>query len=191
MSVARLSSEGTCHESKRARLEWPLVIGFSDEDKIGTIQPHDDALVITLRIGGYDVKRVMVDQGSATEIMYLDLYKGLSLRSEDLTPYSSHLVSFEGKVIIPKGQIRLPIQTGSETVKVDFIVASPYTAIIARPWLHTLGAVSSTLHQKIKYPSEGQIEEILGDQTMARQCMVAAIRYRPEAEFVTLREKEL
>ena len=67
--MARLSSEGTCHESKRARLEWPLVIGFSDEDKIRTIQPHDDALVITLQIGGYDVKRVMVDQGSAAEIM--------------------------------------------------------------------------------------------------------------------------
>ena len=64
-------------------------MGFSDEDKIGTIQPHDDALVITLRIGGYEVKRVMVDQGSATEIMYLDLYKGLNLRAEDLTPYSS------------------------------------------------------------------------------------------------------
>ena len=68
---------------------------------------------------------------------------------------------------------------------------SPYTAIVARPWLHTLGAVSSTLHQKIKYPSEGQIEKILGDQTMARQCMVAAIRHRPEAEPVTLSEKEL
>ena len=48
-------------------------MGFSDEDKIGTIQPHDDALVITLRIGGYDVKRVMVDQGYVAEIMYLDL----------------------------------------------------------------------------------------------------------------------
>ena len=68
---------------------------------------------------------------------------------------------------------------------------SPYTAIIARPWLHTLGVVSSTLHQKIKYPSGGQIEEILGDQTMARQCMVAAIRHRPEAELVTLEEREL
>ena len=70
------------------------------------------------------------------------------------------------------------MQTGSETVEVDFIVVdaySPYTAIVARPWLHTLGAVSSTLHQKIKYLSEGKIEEILGDQTMARQCMVAAI----------------
>ena len=101
--MACLPYENTSHEPKRARLKRPLVLGFSDEDKIGTIQPYDDALVITLRIGGYDVKRVMVDQGSAVEIMYPDLYKGLSLRAEDLTPYSSPLVSFEGKVIIPKG----------------------------------------------------------------------------------------
>ena len=109
MFVARLSSEDTSRELKRARVEWPLVMGFSDEDKIETIQPHDDALMITFRIGGYDVKRVMVDQGSAVEIMYPDLYKGLSLRAKDLTPYSSPLVSFEGKVIIPKGQIKLPV----------------------------------------------------------------------------------
>ena len=101
--MACLPFEDTSREPKRARLEQPLVLGFSDEDKIGTIQPHDDALMITLRIGGYDVKKVMVDQGSAAEIMYLDLYKGLSLRVEDLTPYNSPLVSFEGKVIIPKG----------------------------------------------------------------------------------------
>ena len=141
MSVACLLSEDTSREPKRARLERPLVMGFSDEDKIGSIQPHDDALVITLQIGGYDVKRVMMDQGNAAEIMYHDLYKGLSLRVEDLTPYSSPLVSFEGKVIIPKGQIKLPVHIGSETVEVDFIVVdaySPYTAIVARPWLHTL-----------------------------------------------------
>ena len=190
--MACLPSEDTSHKPKRARVERPLVIGFSDEDKIGTIQPHDDALVITLRIGGYDVKRVMVDQGSAAEIMYPDLYKGLSLRAEDLTPYNSPLVSFEGKVIIPKGHIRLPMQTGSVVVEVDFIVVdayTPYTAVVARPWLYTFGAISSTLHQKVKYPSEGQIEEILGDQAMARQCMVAAIRHRPKAEPITLRER--
>ena len=192
MSVARLSSEDGSHEPKRTRLDRPLVMGFSDEDKIGTIQPHDDALVIILRIGGYDVKRVMMDQGSAAEIMYLDFFKELNLRTKDLTPYSSPLVSFEGKVIIPKGQIRLPIQTDSETVEVDFIVVdaySPYTAIVARPWLHTLRAVSSTLHQKIKYPSRGKIEEILGDQTMTRQCMTAAIRHKPEVESMTLGEE--
>ena len=95
-------------------MELSLVMGFSNDDKIGTIQPHDDALVITLRIGGYNVKRVMVDQGSAAKIMYPNLYKGLNLKAEDLTPYSSPLVSFKGKIIIPKGQVRLPVQTGSE-----------------------------------------------------------------------------
>ena len=56
-------------------------------------------------------------------------------------------------------------------MEVDFIVVdaySPYIAIVSRPWLHTLG-----------------------DQTMARQCMVTAIRHRLEAEPVTLSEKEL
>ena len=48
MSVARLSSEDTSHEPKRARLDRQLVMGFLDEDKIGIIQPHDDALIITL-----------------------------------------------------------------------------------------------------------------------------------------------
>ena len=149
MFVVHLSSVDTNQDPIRARVEPPLVMGFSDEDKIGTIQPHDDALVITLRIGGYDVKRVMVDQGSAAKIMYPDLYRGLNLKAEDLTPYSSPLVSFEGKIIIPNGQVRLSLQTGSEVVEVDFIVVdaySPYTAIVARPWLHTLGTISSTLH---------------------------------------------
>ena len=45
------------------------------------------------------MKRVMVDQGSAAEIMYPDLYKGLSLKAEDLKPYSSPLVSFEGRLL--------------------------------------------------------------------------------------------
>ena len=136
----------------------------------------------------------MVDQGNAAKIMYPDLYKGLNLRAEDLTPYSSPLVSFEGKIIIPKGQIRLPVQTSLEVVEVDFIFMdaySPYTAIVAKPWLHTLGAVSSTLHQKVKYPSKGQIKEILGDQSMARQCLVAAIQHKPEAESSAHKEKGL
>ena len=119
-----------------------------------------------------------MDQGSDAEIMYPNLYKGLNLTDEDLTTYNSPLVSFEGKVFIPKGQIRLPMQAGSEVVKVDFIVInafSPYTAIIAKPWLHALGVVSLTLHQKVKYPSEDQIEELVGDQSMAQQCLVSVI----------------
>ena len=51
----------------------------------------------------------MVDLGSGAGIIYLDLYKGLNLKPEDLTAYDSPLVSFDRKVVIPKGQIRLPM----------------------------------------------------------------------------------
>ena len=170
------------------------MLSFSDADKQGTIQPHDDALVVTLRIGGYDVKRVMVDQGSAAEIMYPDLFKGLGLKSKDLRSYSSPLVSFEGKMVVPKGQIRLPVQTGTDVVEVDFIVVeafSSYTAIMGRPWLHSLDAVSSTLHQKVKYPFGGQVLEIVGSQSMARQCLIVAIQHKPENDISATKENDL
>ena len=112
------------------------ILSFSEEDKIGITQPHDDALLITLRIGDYDVKRVMADGGSAAEVMYPNLYKGLNLKPEDLMPYSSCLMSFDEKLVIPKGMIRLPIQTGRKIVEVNFIVVDtyfPYTAIVGRP----------------------------------------------------------
>ena len=86
----------------------------------------------------------MVDQGSGAKIMYLDLYNRLGLKPEDLKPedltaYDSSLVSFDEKFIIPKGQIRLPVQAGSEVVEMNYIVVDAYSlymAIVARPWLH-------------------------------------------------------
>ena len=103
MSVSCCLNEDSNSIPKRAKMNVPLVLSFLDADKQETIQPHDDTLVVTLRIGGYDVKRVMIDQGSAAEIMYPGLYKGLGLKLKDLTTYSSPLVSFEGKMVVPKG----------------------------------------------------------------------------------------
>ena len=65
--------------------------------------------MVTFRIGRYDVKRVMVDQDNCVEVMYLDLYKGLNLKLEDLTTDNSPLAGFDGKLVTPKGQIRLPM----------------------------------------------------------------------------------
>ncbi|XP_050278151.1 uncharacterized protein LOC126719663 [Quercus robur] len=171
MSVVRSPAEDSNSKPKRARLEIRLSLSFSDKDKIGTIQPHDDALVVTLRIGGYDVKIVMLNQGSCVEVMYPDLHRELNLKPEDLITYDSPLVSFDRKLVIPKGQIRLLVQASSEVVEVDFIVVdaySPYKAIVARPWLHTLGAVFSTMHQKVKYLFRDRIKELVGNQSMAR-----------------------
>ena len=117
-------------------MNFHQILSFLKKDKIGTTQPHDDALMITPRIGDYDVKRVIVDGGSAAEVMYPGLYKGLNLKPEDLVPYSYPLMSFDRKLVIPKGMIRLPIQTDPEIVEVNFIVVdsySQYTAIVGRP----------------------------------------------------------
>lgn len=60
--------------------------------------------------------------------------------------------------MILKGMIKLLVQTRREVVEVDFIVVdtySLYTVFLARPWLHAMGAVSSTLLVKVKYPTEG------------------------------------
>ena len=76
MSVSCCPDEGSSLMPKRVKMGIPLVLGFSDEDKLGTVQPHDDILVVTLRIGGYDVKRVMIIHGSVAEIMYLTSSKG-------------------------------------------------------------------------------------------------------------------
>ena len=91
MSVSHYSDDKSNSVPKRIKMSVPLVLSFSKADKQGTIQPHDDALVVTLRIGRYDVRRVMIDQGSAAEIMYPDLFKGLSLKPEDLTTYIAHI----------------------------------------------------------------------------------------------------
>ena len=140
------------------------------------------------------MKKVLVDQCNGVEIMYPNLYKGLRLRPEDLAYYDSPLVGFDGKTVILKGQIRLPVQAGSEVMEVDFIVIdaySPYTAIMARPWFHAMGAVSSTLHLKVKYPLKDQVEELIGSQSMARQYLVAVIRHQFEGESSTSAKRDL
>nr|XP_023907238.1 uncharacterized protein K02A2.6-like [Quercus suber] len=77
----------------------------------------EDAAIRTFKIRRYDVKRVLVDQGSEAEIMYPDLYKGLNPKPEDLERYDSPLIGFDGRMVIPWGRIKLPVHAGDEEVQ--------------------------------------------------------------------------
>ncbi|XP_050266130.1 uncharacterized protein LOC126709798 [Quercus robur] len=167
---------------KRMKVDW-LTISFGEEDLEGTIQPHDDALVVTARISEFLVKRVMIDQGSGADVMYPDLFEGLGLKSQDLAKYDTPLVSFDGRVVIPKGQISLLVDMEGKEVIVTFIVVrsfSPYSVILGRPWIHAMKAVPSTLHVKVKFPTEYGVAVVRGNQRVARQCLVAAVRWKSE-----------
>ena len=122
--------------SKRPKTDFPnneQPIFFSDEDLRDVQTPHDDPLVIKLRIGDSDVKQVLIDQGSYFEIMYHDLFHGLGLKQSDLQPYDAPLVGFSGESIRLMGRITMTIHTGPISLDTEFLVvnvSSPYTAIM-------------------------------------------------------------
>ena len=91
---------------------------------------------MALRIRGFLVKRVLIDQGSGVELMYPNLYKGLGLRSENLIKYDMPLMGFDRKVVVLEGQISLLVMTERKEVLVNFIMVntfSPYMAILGWP----------------------------------------------------------
>nr|XP_023898725.1 uncharacterized protein LOC112010608 [Quercus suber] len=132
-------------------------LAFDDNNLEGTIQPHDDALVVTARVSSFKVKRVMIDQGSRVDVMYSDIFKRLGLKKQDLSKYNTTLIRFDGRVVIPEGQISLPVNMEGKEVLVTFIVVNtflPYTAIFGRSWIKVMGDVSSTLHVNVKFPTK-------------------------------------
>ena len=121
-------------EKKLKLTQEPIV--FNADDLEGTIQPHDNALIVTARINGFIVKRVLIDQGSGVEVMYPDLFKGLGLKNENLSKYDTPLVGFNSQMVIPEGQISLPVNMEVKEVMVTFIAVasfSPYKVILGRP----------------------------------------------------------
>ena len=59
-------------------------ISFTDADLEGVELPHNDPLVIALKVGGQLVDRILVDLGSAFDIIYKNLFEMLGLKPEDL-----------------------------------------------------------------------------------------------------------
>lgn len=147
-------------------------IAFNDNDLEGKTQPHDDALMVATWINGFILKRVLVDQGSGVEVIYPNLFKGLGLKSEDLSKYNTPFVGFDGRIVVPEGQISLPMNIKGKEVMVNFIVVgsfSPYIAILGKPWIYVMGAVLSILHVKVKFHTNHGVATVRRNQQVARR----------------------
>ena len=162
------------------------MISFSDSDLRDVQLPHNDPLVVTLRIGNYDIQRVLIDQGSFAEVMYQDLYEKLGLSEVDLSSFTTPIFGFSGEPVIPLGKMVLPVLAGPVNLQTEFIVvkaSSPYNAIMGRDWLHRMKAILSTLHQKLRFPIADGVMELNGDQVAAKQCVLAATKRKAAAEI--------
>ncbi|XP_028080734.1 uncharacterized protein LOC114282281 [Camellia sinensis] len=105
---------------KRGKTEEKNVLSFSSRDLEHIQTPHNDALVVTLRIRDFDVKHILIDQGSSVEIMYYDAFKQLKLRDTDLAPATSPLVGFDSQPKWPMGKIILPVKARLVVKQVEF-----------------------------------------------------------------------
>uniref|UniRef100_A0A2N9EQY4 RNA-directed DNA polymerase n=1 Tax=Fagus sylvatica TaxID=28930 RepID=A0A2N9EQY4_FAGSY len=146
---------------------------FTNQDLEGVQVPHSDALVVTLRIGEFDVKRILIDPGSSVEIMYESLFKGLGLEKKDLSLVEGPLSGFSGETVVPTGKVTINVKAGTVSIPTDFFVLnafSPYNAILGRPWLHRMGADPFHTPPAVEVPnpagSHGSPGGPTGGQTM-------------------------
>ncbi|GFY98634.1 hypothetical protein Acr_13g0000350 [Actinidia rufa] len=146
-------------------------ITFSNDDLRGLHLPHDDALVVSAVIANFNVQRILIDNGSSADILFVSAFERMKVGLDKLHPFHTPLIGFGGNTTHPLGWINLPITLGMEphqtTVWQDFIVVdcpSPYKAILGRPTLGGIKAITSTYHLKVKFPSPTGIGEIKGDQ---------------------------
>ena len=84
-------------------------ITFMDEDAGRVHHPHDDAIIITLLIAGYTTRKVLVDNGSSTDILYYLAFQQIRLGRDQFRPVNAHLVGFGGMKVQPVGTITLPV----------------------------------------------------------------------------------
>ncbi|GAU22742.1 hypothetical protein TSUD_138660 [Trifolium subterraneum] len=163
--------------------ESSVPLAFYREEVPGGSPNFQIPLLVRAKMANFDVRRILVDQGSSCDIMYSGLFKVLQLTEENLVPYvGSDLQGFNGSTTKPWGYVDLIVTFGEnkamKSVKVKFLVVdcpSLYNCIIGRPTLAELFAVSSTIHLKLKYyTKDGQVATINGDIEAARRCFEAA-----------------
>ena len=150
---------------------------FLEEDARGVKQPHDDPLVIVIMIEGFNTIRVLVDNGSSANIIYLSAFQQLKVDPKKLRPFESSLVSFSGDKVYPRGIVTLTVTAGLHPLQVTnkhniLVVNSPlsYNVIIGRPTFNHWKVATSTYCLKVKFPIEQGVGEIRGDQVLEREC---------------------
>ena len=121
---------------KMARIDNPI-IGFSEEDARKLHHPHDDAFVVSLQVGDYNMHRVLVDNGSLADILYYSAFQQMRIDREQLVLINAPLVGFERIRVFPLSAVMLSVTVGDYTQQltkdVAFLVvncSSTYNAIL-------------------------------------------------------------
>ena len=145
-------------------------ITFSDSDLEGCQHPHDDPLVIRAVVANKTIHRVLVDNGSSTDIIFTLDFDQMGIGREKLEPVSTHPRGFSGEKVLPLGSIQLVLTLGDPlcqaitTVRYLIVDApSAYNVLLGRPSLNAIKAIPSAYHLVIKFPTINEVGMVQGD----------------------------
>ena len=169
--------------SKLMRLD--TTITFSDSYLERCQHPHDDPLVVRAIVANTTVHRVLIDNGSSTDIIFASAFDKMGIGREKMEPVSTHLRGFSGEKVLPLGSIQLVLTLGEPpcqaTTTARFLIVnalSAYNMLLGRPSLNAIKAIPSAYHMIIKFPTIHGVGMVRGYQRVARECYTTSMKQR-------------
>ena len=167
-----------------SKLPWlDTSITFSDSDLEGCQHPHDDLLVVHAVVANKTVHRVLIDNGSSSDIIFTSALDKMGIGREKLEPINTHLRGFSGEKVLPLGSIQLVLTLGyppcQAMTTARFLIVDPpsaYNMLLGRPSLKAIKAIPSAYHVMIKFPTVSGVGMVQGDQRVEMECYSASVK---------------
>ncbi|XP_040934524.1 uncharacterized protein [Gossypium hirsutum] len=135
-------------------------IYFNDDEIPPGAWGSTKALHITTRCKGYTLPSVLVDNGSALNVLPLSTLNRLPIDDSHMKTCQNVVRAFDGTERRVMGRIDIHLEIGPNIYEVDFLVIDikpSYNYLLGRPWIHSAGAVPSSLHQKLKLVTDRRL----------------------------------
>lgn len=136
------------------------------------------------------VRRVLVDSGASSNILYYQCFRDMGLGEEMLRPTSMKLEGFTTHKVMTKGIMVLNVTLGaglvSRTEQVEFYVVdvqSIYNSILGMPAQSAFDVVISVPHQRVKFPTSGGIGVELRNPSGVLNYLIRCKKANPELEL--------
>ena len=145
---------------------------------------HDDPLVVEVVVAK-TLHRVLVDNGSSTDIIFASAFDKMGVGMEKLQSVNAHLWGFSGERVLSLGSIQLVLTLGDPpcqaTTTMRFLIVgapSAYNILLDKPSLNAMRVVPSAYHMVIKFPTANGVGMVRGDQRIARECYSASMKQK-------------